>query len=380
MARRIRTSKSLNLLCSLLFLFLSVLLKTSRSRFRGQNLEFSLPFLATHYAIERHREALLWSFFVARVDQNLDGILSPSERRSLLDDLGYSGDQSPSDDLAGSVPFRSGLDGIAELYSQAGISLPGATTIYFDSRDGYAGFGAKRQAPGTELCRFEGRLCLGDGFLDSDRTISSTSLFTRNAFEHRDCGNCVIQLLLGRSGSKGLGKFLPRKNMDDDNSPSQLPPYESRILSVGKDWNTIDFQLPPSTPSASVGIRQAAIRREAVRLIQRYAYTLGESNSTLITMRNRGTMLATFRQLDPNFSPADSGRYPPPVARVKNPSLKNFPTFLALNDDFQGGLLGEEERINNLLGEFMASRWSEPSKFEARRRGQKMVGNEPFAA
>ena len=48
-----------------------------------------LPFLATHYMVERHHEALFWSFVVAWSDRDHSGTVSYAEREALLSEIGY---------------------------------------------------------------------------------------------------------------------------------------------------------------------------------------------------------------------------------------------------------------------------------------------------
>ncbi|KAI3476164.1 hypothetical protein L1887_62276 [Cichorium endivia] len=55
---------------------------------KSQSARFDFGFLAAHYVLERHREALLWSFVVAKHDRDADGLLSAAEAEAVLKDLG----------------------------------------------------------------------------------------------------------------------------------------------------------------------------------------------------------------------------------------------------------------------------------------------------
>lgn len=245
-------------------------MQTSQSRFRGQRNEFQPSFLATHFIIERHREALLWSFFVARADRDLDGSLSPSERQQLLQDLGY-GDRPATGDLEAFLPIRSTLAGMEELHIRAGVDLPLATSHAFDSRDGFAGFlsqvhGEKgiwpvvhedestEESPRSPKCVFVGRTCLGDDFADPLARISTNDLFRRIAFDHRSCGDCAILLLVEKSGPRGLEAFLPEESSRREPAKDD----QVRVLGMAKRHGDVEFVPSPSRN----------IRRDAIRLIQ----------------------------------------------------------------------------------------------------------------
>lgn len=60
-------------------------MRTSEHRFRGLGQDVVAVYLASHMVVERHREALLWSFLVARGDADGDGWLDLEEMDKLLD-------------------------------------------------------------------------------------------------------------------------------------------------------------------------------------------------------------------------------------------------------------------------------------------------------
>ncbi|GAA5826985.1 hypothetical protein JCM11251_002195 [Rhodosporidiobolus azoricus] len=135
---------SMRLLREMSMIWHDELLEVSASRFRGQRTEYQLAFLATHFVIEAHREALLHAFFLARSDRDLDGFLSPAERRTLLTELGFSSDAFSTtqqkknlDPVPVPFPRRSTRQRMPHLLRLAGLSPPGETDIAFSSFDGF---------------------------------------------------------------------------------------------------------------------------------------------------------------------------------------------------------------------------------------------------
>ena len=64
--------------------FPSVAMKTPQLRFRGDGVQLYPWMLTSHFTIERHREALLWSYIMLRSDKNQDGYLDTLEREGNL--------------------------------------------------------------------------------------------------------------------------------------------------------------------------------------------------------------------------------------------------------------------------------------------------------
>lgn len=64
------------------------------NRFRNGGDNLVTHFLAYYNVVERHREALLWSFFMLKADENGDGIVSSMEElQSAMSDMGLTKDQ-----------------------------------------------------------------------------------------------------------------------------------------------------------------------------------------------------------------------------------------------------------------------------------------------
>ena len=145
--------------------FLGPELQSAGSRFRGDvkgdvkgdvaGFQLYAWFLYDHYTIERHREALLWSYLVIRSDVNGDGFLSWEERRQVMADLreGFT-------NMAKSrFRFRHYYHVPQEL-ERAGLAPPRVSMdVLWTSMDGPA------MIRETECTEFDVNECLAPGWL-----------------------------------------------------------------------------------------------------------------------------------------------------------------------------------------------------------------------
>jgi hypothetical protein len=243
--------------------------QTASTRFRGKGPNEITPFfLFTHYLIEKHREALLYSYLILRSDSNSDGVLSTTERRLLLSHLkaNNSADESTSTVYA-STPRRTSLAALSKLNDAAGLPQPKETTVEFTSQDGYALFAADDAheqtipkwsgwpsfAPTVDKgdglpCAIRLDQCFGREFLDlSDEssTVSASETLKRVAFERTECGDCLIVLLLAKSGEMGLEAFLPL----EEEEQAEVPTMEPFAVGLeGTTWNKVDFSPVKDSP------------------------------------------------------------------------------------------------------------------------------------
>jgi hypothetical protein len=179
-------------------------------RFRGQDgFQLSTWYATFHYTIERHREALLWSYIMQRSDTNQDGNLGWSERQAVLAEL----EEGMSN--VGNTTFRTRqFYRIPESLQTAGLEAPRVNVdALWTSLDGPA---AIRRAKCHNLDMDEWiSQCLGPGFstdLSDNRytnpDFSSAAIFNRLARQQPECGDCLLKLMLHRA-EKGLEPLLP---------------------------------------------------------------------------------------------------------------------------------------------------------------------------
>lgn len=276
-------------------------------------------FLATHYVIESHRQALLYSYFFLRADTNLDGSLSLAERHQLLGDLGLEDSEVKASEAP--YPVRSTLEDLPRAFEATGLQRPRSTEIVFDSRDGFAMFTPTpeyREGPppgtahvrstnwpvvtATELkkravCSFSRSQCLGAEFLRPSARISTNDLLRRVAFEHPECGDCAILLLLNKTGTRGLEAFLPI--VDSSVTSSASSPSTTPFVPLGAStpkYDSIDFSRSPS--SSVLHLTPLDARQRALHLIQRYRYAIGDSPSRFVAMKMPHLVTKSLATLD----------------------------------------------------------------------------------
>lgn len=181
-------------------------LQSACQRFRGETGFQLYPwYLTFHYTIERHREALLWSYVVLRADMDGNGNLGWGERQRIMADL--EGGMANE----GKTTFRQRIFyQISELLEGAGLEPPRVNLdILWTSLDGPA------TIRDIECYEFDVNECLAPGFStpQSDETHSNhvfhtASVFDRVSRQQPKCGDCLIKLLLNRV-ERGLSPLLP---------------------------------------------------------------------------------------------------------------------------------------------------------------------------
>lgn len=209
-------------------------------------------------------------------------------------------------------PRRDTLHRLGRQLEALGLERPRSTKIVFDSRDGFGLFtaqGSFREGPppgsrysvpsswpvlplsaageGRYMCSFKRTECLGGDFLQpSSARIATADLFRRIAFERPECGDCAILLLMTKSGPTGIEAFLPpppssssSSSSDPPPPPPSSPPFQPLGGSTVKDHPSLDLSLDP-LPSSP-----AEARQRALRLIRRYSYAIGDTESRFIAMK-----------------------------------------------------------------------------------------------
>ena len=196
---------------------------TSRSKFRGDSDVINPHFHFYHYIIERHRKALLWSFFSLRSDLDDDGLLSVSERTRMIAEISAGDDyladrqtlrlmrrdlQSVGLAPANSVrPRWSSFDGPPYSWYQE-------STIANDP-EYHRPWDAVPDKPELEYeCHIDLAHCLRLPADMDDAAIQMKipDILKRVSKEIPHCGDCIINKLIKASGPKGLRAFLPEES------------------------------------------------------------------------------------------------------------------------------------------------------------------------
>lgn len=320
--------------------------KTAGERFRGGAQLVNNHMLMYNFIMERHREALLWSYFVARVDQDGDGVYSDEELDGAWADLGLGADKN----LTVSLPVRDTLqqDLINENLNASQFSVPQETEYIVSSQDGYAlldlhpmrktneGWPAFDREP-DETGDTKEEEEEDEGLLncwDTESGRDSVALFKHIAFEESKCGDFLVAMLVAQSGRRGLSAFLPHKG-------ASLPLVEGAVdksettphLPLNHRWQEGDFTL--SAVTRNTGWSGMPRRIFAMSMIQRYAYTIGRSPNTFQML----TSIESARNTLQGISNAGGSR---------------AYAFMAINDDMAGADVEDEQKM---FQEWMEKTW-----------------------
>ncbi|KAJ7144497.1 hypothetical protein C8R44DRAFT_725426 [Mycena epipterygia] len=309
---------------------------TPLSQFRGshnapEELEVNTIFMATHFVIERHREALLWSWIVAKWG-NAKAYGVPEDKRRGLGALDRERKRRMWRELGGREGDRLELKRTARTsvadvelnMGMAGLQGPtspdrkvvGNTRYSWVSMDGYSA-SFDHLVLKTTISR---SACLGD-----DEELA-WDMFLRLAQNNTQCGddgmppNHRCAHALGPQRARGV--LAPSIRIPSP-SLSPLGPL------------TLPLILPLSAPALP-----ANPRAFAVRLLQRYAYVIGDSAMDFI-----------------GLTTASTSEY-----QLRAAGDRKDLTMLCINDDMEEG---EVERTDRVLRGWFERMW--PEKLECER-------------
>ncbi|KAK5942884.1 hypothetical protein PMZ80_005450 [Knufia obscura] len=202
--------------------FPSPAIRGACERFRGESSVQIYPWYVTfHYAIERFREALLWSFIMTRGDANGDGYLDWQERLAIIEAF-----QSGKRALGGgdaSAPARTAAGRermfykLPQMLKQAGLEPPVSNVnILWTSLDG------PQTIENVKCHNFQIDKCFTESFDSavSDASypnpdFSAANIFSQLSRREPRCGDCLIKFLLSTT-AKGLEPMLPPKSATRD--------------------------------------------------------------------------------------------------------------------------------------------------------------------
>lgn len=349
---------------------------TTLARFRAQKevpTSIQAFFLASWYIVERHREALLWTWAIAKWGGS-EGLLSVATKRKMWDELRSGEGESGKDDIEVPRPIRRSRNSDTQAFERAGVPSPRNTEYSFSSQDGYAlsyldwtwpwqrsreGYPdlSERQRgrqhsrswlstkePSGVVCRLSYSKC----FAPQEQDESANAFFKRIAFApstSSSCGDCIIAALLNASGRSGISAFLPSAA-----STVRVPEDSDRLgslahLPLTERWRDTDFTLP--SIFGDIGQREISLRTWCTRLIQRYQYVLGSTPSTFYKVEYAARLPRQLEAVDETLT-------------TKHPT-----TFVCLNDDIKESADGTK-KLNGILKRWFASHWSKKLPGEIR--------------
>ncbi|KAF8757746.1 N-acetylglucosamine-1-phosphate transferase alpha and beta subunits [Rhizoctonia solani] len=313
---------------------------TGQQRFRmnPEAKDAYLPFLTTHWIVERHREALLWAWVVARIGGD-DDEWGPVQSAQAWKELGGAAD-SDLVDVRRQVRTTLQEDRVMNVLDSTGDTAIGRTQYAFVSRDGYpyaslGRFGWKNwplfqpskssdkpgmySDPGAR-CTIKRTECLG---ASSPRIRGASGIFARLAFEVPHCGDCVITALVATSGDLGFSAFLPGSG---------------RVWTPWKDPE----QEPPKEIAPTYRLSQTIARPIFLWLM--YLRT-GLTPSHFAMLKNPNSIKALFERLENKIHAEDT---------IQDALM------LCLNDD----ITLQPERADKLLRDWQGQRWPQKAGWE----------------
>ncbi|KAF7368693.1 hypothetical protein MVEN_00193800 [Mycena venus] len=211
--------------------------------FGGEPNEFEVNtiFISTHYVIERHREALLWSWVVGKWGAEYGGMLNRPQKLRMWEEA----DRRTENDVEVNMLM-------------AGLQPPRA--VDKERQGGYDILMGANFHSLVQLIDLK-QECIGN---DAE---SAWNMFRRLLKDNTACGDNIISALIHKSKS-GLDVFLPG------------PPKQS-IPPSPADPIILPLVLPEKAPPLPSNPRAFA-----VRLLMRYAYVLGDSSTIFMGMKS----------------------------------------------------------------------------------------------
>ncbi|WRT64707.1 uncharacterized protein IL334_001641 [Kwoniella shivajii] len=269
--------------------------------------DVEMAWLTTNLRIERWREALLWSWIVAKIGGE-DGVWTRESKDQLVKLLDVNdGHISGHQKIIIQRADRMTLADTLELNDQAGWQNPQASSYQFSSLDGHLNL-LSDDISGR--CTFSLQQCLPyTFFFENANNFSATDIFTHMAFAEPACGDCLITALVHASGQRGIEAFLP--------SPDQVfyPPQDQKqrdwktsepLLPLTDDWETSDFSLKanlfPGQDTWSGALQRIdggiELRRWCIKLLSRYTYTFASTPSRFSAIHNYGQLKSALKSVD----------------------------------------------------------------------------------
>lgn len=157
-----------------------------RESIRGHG-DIEIGFLIPYLRMERWREALLWSWTVARMgslDDSQPGNWSEPARQELIrvlkvDSLGLNSSVEVT------RPVRNSHDDLNANFERMGWTPPLATKYTWSSMDGHS-----PAQDGKSTCQIDIAQCFGEAFVVRNASVSAADVFQRIAFDQWACGDC----------------------------------------------------------------------------------------------------------------------------------------------------------------------------------------------
>ncbi|WWC68006.1 uncharacterized protein I206_101925 [Kwoniella pini CBS 10737] len=273
--------------------------RTFRESKRGKG-DVEMAWLGTNLRIERWREALLWSWIVAKIGHKNEGWNNES-RLDLINLLKITDEHIMGNQklLIQRREDRKTLSDSSEFDNQVNWQGPKATTYQFSSLDGHLNLLSDEP---NRRCLFSLEQCLPQNFfIDPKVSYTSEEIFKQMTFAEPSCGDCLIHALINESGERGIEAFLPSPeqifkptNNQINHEWTSLEP----ILPLTNSWEKSNFSIENNVLenqdiwSGSLKRKDGNIelRRWVIKLLSRYNYVFGSTPSMFSPIHNYGQL------------------------------------------------------------------------------------------
>ncbi|EIN07315.1 hypothetical protein PUNSTDRAFT_53663 [Punctularia strigosozonata HHB-11173 SS5] len=325
---------------------------TAHARTRGADPhrpESHTLWLAIHFVVERHREAMLWSWVIAKWGGGGDSVLTAAQKAEMWAELGGGSGTSShaSHTVDVPIPVRRSRADVGDNLRQSGLPPLLRTNYSWVSADGYPYHYLR-------LLKKDPRIRTVGGFVDLvgdhptkwpactlDRKQSlgegdepAVAVFERLLLTPG--GDCVISALMGRSGTSGVSAFLPPPlPLSSEGAPESDGERTREAERVALPLALSEFRTfaLPADPRAFV-----------LRLLQRYSYAVSDTPTEFLKVLNAAYARNNLRALDEGE--------------------KGDPVFLCINDDIMPSDREHLAEAREALTDWWETRWPEKMDLE----------------
>lgn len=342
-------------------MFEDALTTSSQRKFRelpiGEG-DVQMQWLLTALRIERWREAMLWTWVVAKVGTK--PMWSGAEVEG-TEEVGVWGNQARSEvrqlfgmaeedtdvvkiEIHRGARWTTEQERMTAAFEDAGWEPPLNTELLWSSMDGHIPPLLKKgQSDSVNgKCTFDLERCFGR-FWSATDDVPSDEMFKRLAFSFPACGDCLLMALVTASGPLGLSAILPPPNLVYKTEANDallrtikyLPPPH---LPLTPTWQEADFSLESVLSETTLPGEPVNIRKWTMQLMSRYLYLSGRSISHFHMAKSPDHVKSVFKMVD------------------GNPSV----SLLGFNDDIET----EYEKTRALMGGWFQKRWPIPAVWE----------------
>lgn len=334
---------------------------------------------------ERWREALLWTWVVAKLG-GAEGRWEAAAREEVARLLG----KRPG--TGGSVEVvrgpRKTLEHVETNFAHAGWATPKDTEYLWSSLDGHMPDSKEKTADPVEAakCTIDLEQCF-DTFWTEGEDTTAAHMFKHLAFRRPECGDCLLVALVTASGPLGLKEVFPSPEAAYTiPKTAPAPPYIAPPhLPMTPTWEEADFSLAKSVAKTALPGDTVPLRQWCMHLLSRYLYTYGEWDvmwmgarmedvpctppSPVLPLPASAGMRIPVRR-GPENTGLTPGKSNVVFKQLRNPehTAETFalldkitrPSVLCLNDDIERNYT----EVRELVGDWFEKRWPEKAGWE----------------